>query len=210
MSELLRAEKEAERQRARARVCRREGSQPSEMTGEPFPESVEEPASPLLRLLLQEPAEAPSTRLRWRDHDWHRLRALGAPVLIVSLALLLGPSSLPRLGRLGPTLATPATRDVDTSAIHTAKTAMRSVVVADETAVLFRIQVGAFANPSNAERLVERLRSEGFLVVSRTEGTTQRTLWAVRVGVYATAGMAEDARAELVKRGYVGLVVRER
>lgn len=210
MSEYLRAQKEAERERGRCRDSWRGGSQPPEVETSP-PESLDK----LLRLLVEEPVEAESRRWRWREHGRPGLRFMGAAALIIGLIWLLGSSSSARLGRLWQTASTPVTAAVDTSTIPAATDTTRSVVATDEPTVLFRVQVGAFVNSSNAERLAERLRSEGFVVVSRTlyvgtENTTSRTLQAVRVGAYPTARTAEHVRAELARLGYGGFVVRER
>jgi hypothetical protein len=212
MSEYLRAEKEAERERARCRHLDAEVSSREIRT--PAPESLGEPASQLLRLLVEEPAEGESRRRRWREHGRRGLWFMGVGTLIVGLAWLLGSSSLAWLAALRQTASTPITIAVETPRIPSTKNPTRSVVGTDTPTVLFRIQVGAFVNSSNAERLADRLRSEGFVVSSRilhagAENAMPRTLHVIRVGAYRTAGTAEHARAELARLGYHGFVVRE-
>lgn len=139
---------------------------------------------------------------------------MAGAVLVLGLALLLGSFLADWVGRVRQN-ASSVTADTDTSTIPVATTTPQSAIATGEPAVLFWVQVGAFVNPGNAERLAERLRSEGFTVVGHslqqqgTQEPARRTFQIVRVGAYPTAGLAEQARAELARLGYVGFVVRE-
>ena len=73
---------------------------------------------------------------------------------------------------------------------HT-RSAVRSI--ADESSVqsdqVFLVQVGAFSNPMNSERLTSRLRELSFEVQTNTEGG----LRIVRVGPFQDRRTAEEA-----------------
>jgi cell division protein FtsN len=219
MSEYLRAQKDAERERARYRALQTDNPQPPRR-------SMEEPGSQLQWLFLDscetqsrparaQAAKRESARLRWRKRDRRGRRVMPGAALVLGLALLLGSSSAGWLERSRQKASMSETADTETSTIRAAKTTPHSAIATGEPAVLFRVQVGAFVSPDNAERLAERLRSEGFMVVSRTlhlpgtRETARRTLQIVRVGAYPTVRLAEHARAELARLGYVGFVVRE-
>jgi SPOR domain len=220
MSEYMKVQKEAERERARCRDAGSPSRQPVERAGKPPRSSMKEPGSQLQRLLLESESQtvrvkAPTRdawRRRRREHDRRGLRVMAGIVLVLGLALLLGSFLANWVGRGGQN-ASSVTADTDTSTIPVARTTPQSAITTGEPAVLFWVQVGAFANPGNAERLAERLRSEGFTVVALQQQGTQeparRTFQIVRVGAYPTAGLAEHARAELARLGYVGFVVRE-
>jgi cell division septation protein DedD len=146
-------------------------------------------------------------------------------VLVFGVALLLGSFLANWVGRVGQnavtadtdtsTIPVAVTADTDASMISVATTTPPSAITTGEPAVLFRVQVGAFVNPDNAERLAERLRSDGFTVVGRSlwqqakQRPAHRAVQIVLVGAYPTAGLAEHARAELARLGYAGFVVRE-
>ena len=73
----------------------------------------------------------------------------------------------------------------------------------------FWVQVGAFANPNNAQRLSDRLTAEHYSVVVRpSESSTG--LVVVRVGAYPDRRQAEAIRADLEKKGFAGFVLREK
>jgi cell division septation protein DedD len=77
----------------------------------------------------------------------------------------------------------------------------------------FRVQVGAFLDPRNADRLVVRLRAEGFgaatSVTEHSREVDSATYRVVRVGSHTTVEDAERTRGELAARGFDGFVVRE-
>jgi cell division septation protein DedD len=72
----------------------------------------------------------------------------------------------------------------------------------------FRIQVGAFADARNADRLVERLRGEGF--GAATTVFEHDRFRVVRVGTFGSKEEADRALGALAGRGFSGLVVQER
>ncbi|SDO34618.1 DedD protein [Halomonas shengliensis] len=70
------------------------------------------------------------------------------------------------------------------------------------------VQVGSFGEPANAERLLARLRDEGFDAYSRPRGDELTTVY---VGPYASAEAGERAVAEVKARvNLQGLLVRVR
>ena len=73
----------------------------------------------------------------------------------------------------------------------------------------FWVQVGAFANSKNAERLSERLIAERYPVVMRPS-ESRADLVVVRVGAYPDRRQAEAIRAELTKKGFTSFVLREK
>lgn len=68
------------------------------------------------------------------------------------------------------------------------------------------IQVGAFANPANAERARSSLGDVGLVTVDVRAGASA-TLHRVRLGGWATREEAELARDRIVERGFAGAVV---
>ncbi len=71
----------------------------------------------------------------------------------------------------------------------------------------YGVQVGAFANPDNAARVVKRLRSLGYTEVQRViVQSGQRTLHLVLVGRTRDAGQAARLKARLAGQGWDGFV----
>jgi len=68
------------------------------------------------------------------------------------------------------------------------------------------VQVGAFADPSNAERVRTALLDVGAVSVDVREGPSV-TLHRVRLGQWASRAEAELARDVIVERGFAGAVV---
>lgn len=68
------------------------------------------------------------------------------------------------------------------------------------------IQVGAFANPANAERARASLGDVGLVTVDVRVGAAA-TLHRVRLGGWTTREEAELARDRIVERGFAGAVV---
>jgi hypothetical protein len=68
------------------------------------------------------------------------------------------------------------------------------------------VQVGAFADPSNAERVRTALLDVGVVSVDVREGPSV-TLHRVRLGQWASRGEAELARDMIAERGFAGAVV---
>ena len=73
----------------------------------------------------------------------------------------------------------------------------------------FWVQVGAFANPQNAQRLGDRLIAERYPVTIRP-GESRPALALVQVGAYPDRRQAEAARAELERKGLAAFVLRRK
>ena len=73
----------------------------------------------------------------------------------------------------------------------------------------FWVQVGAFANPKNAQRLGERLTAERYPVAIRPS-ESQPVLVLVQIGAYPDRQQAEATRAELETKGLPAFVVRRK
>jgi len=73
----------------------------------------------------------------------------------------------------------------------------------------FWVQVGAFSDPKNAERLGGRLTAERYPVAIRPS-ESRAHLVVVQVGAYPDRHQAEAARVELEKEGFTGFVLREK
>jgi len=67
------------------------------------------------------------------------------------------------------------------------------------------IQIGAFRNSLNAERLVKAVRAEGFLVQVATV-TRQERLYLVRVSGFLDRSRSTLLRQDLRERGYPGFL----
>jgi cell division septation protein DedD len=70
----------------------------------------------------------------------------------------------------------------------------------------YYVQVGAFADPSNAERVRTALLDVGVVSVDVREGPSV-TLHRVRLGQWASRGEAELVRDMIAERGFTGAVV---
>jgi rare lipoprotein A len=68
---------------------------------------------------------------------------------------------------------------------------------------LWSVQIGSFADASNAQRHADRARSTGRPVSLEPHNGLTR----VRVGAYASRGEAQDVLAELERQGFEGIVV---
>ena len=63
------------------------------------------------------------------------------------------------------------------------------------------IQVGAFNNRQGAQATAEKLREEGLnVIVLDPYASDRKTVFRVRIGGYATKELAEQAKAELVRK----------
>jgi cell division protein FtsN len=83
------------------------------------------------------------------------------------------------------------------------------IVEARASAGVFVVQVGAFANPANAERVRTALSGEGEVLLDRRE-VAGGTLHRVRLGGWATRAEAEAARVRVAELGFAGAVVAAR
>jgi len=68
------------------------------------------------------------------------------------------------------------------------------------------VQLGSFANRSNADRLAQQVRSLGY-PVSVSRGTTGRRLYHVQVGPTPERAAAEQMAAKLAAQGHKGAVM---
>ena len=68
------------------------------------------------------------------------------------------------------------------------------------------VQLGSFANRSNADRLAQQVRSLGY-AVSVSRGTTGRRLYHVQVGPTPERAAAEQMAAKLAAQGHKGAVM---
>jgi len=73
----------------------------------------------------------------------------------------------------------------------------------------FWVQVGAFANPKNAQRLGDRLIAERYPVTIRPS-ESRPAIALVQVGAYPDRRQAEAARAELERKGLAAFVLRRK
>jgi len=77
------------------------------------------------------------------------------------------------------------------------------VVPLISTSGLWSVQIGSFANASNAERHADRARATGRTVsLEPYNGLTR-----VKVGAYPSRGQAQDVLAALERQGFEGIVV---
>ena len=77
------------------------------------------------------------------------------------------------------------------------------VVPVSSASGLWSVQIGSFANASNAQRQAERARSTGRTVSLEPYGGLTR----VKVGAYPSRGQAQDVLAALERQGFEGIVV---
>ncbi|ERN53567.1 N-acetylmuramoyl-L-alanine amidase [Alkalihalophilus marmarensis] len=68
---------------------------------------------------------------------------------------------------------------------------------------LYKIQAGAFSDKANADRMVSRLRADGYNPYLYQEGG----LWKVQVGAFSNRTNAEDLISELARKGYQAAIV---
>jgi cell division protein FtsN len=68
------------------------------------------------------------------------------------------------------------------------------------------VQLGSFASRANAERLVQKLKTQGF-TASVSQGSGGRHLYRVRVGPARDRAAAAQLQAKLKGAGHSGAVV---
>jgi DedD protein len=69
------------------------------------------------------------------------------------------------------------------------------------------VQLGSFASHANADKLVRKLKAQGFSVYVLSGGSGPSLRYRVRVGPIADRGAATQAAARLKSLGHVGSVV---
>lgn len=71
----------------------------------------------------------------------------------------------------------------------------------------FSVQVGAFTQKSNADRLAEKLKREGHRVQVLSHEGESKVFFRVRAGGYTRLETAEKAETDFQKQGYEGAMV---
>jgi DedD protein len=74
----------------------------------------------------------------------------------------------------------------------------------------FAVQLGSFANRSNADKLVHQLKAQGFPIYVAAEGTGGAARYRVRVGPLSDRDAAERTLARLKARGIAASIVAPR
>ena len=69
------------------------------------------------------------------------------------------------------------------------------------------VQLGSFANRSNAEALVHQLKAQGYAVYESTEGTGKSARYRVRVGPFSDRDSAERSMAKLKASGHASTLI---
>ncbi|MFQ6672468.1 MAG: SPOR domain-containing protein, partial [Candidatus Tectimicrobiota bacterium] len=104
-----------------------------------------------------------------------------------------------------------AARRIDMAEAGTAPVALRVLLWGDRAGkgTKYRVQVGSFANWTNARRLQTQLRREYPDVIIQPWRGPQGRLYRVRVGPYPTLRDAEIAAGHLEDRGLTTFLVRD-
>jgi cell division septation protein DedD len=70
----------------------------------------------------------------------------------------------------------------------------------------YSVQIAAFKNAKQANRLADRVKRDGYRAdVRRVESSA--VPWVVRVGGYSSREQAESARDALARKGFRGFVI---
>jgi DedD protein len=69
------------------------------------------------------------------------------------------------------------------------------------------VQLGSFAAKANAEKLIRRLRNEGYTVYVLSSGAGSAARYRVRLGPLADRDAAERAVAKLKSQGHTASIV---
>jgi DedD protein len=124
------------------------------------------------------------------------------------------PSAPPRAAGDAPGAAAPAAAAPVGSANVAAVPADAAPVRAVENAAAsptsrqgFAVQLGSFANRSNAENLVHQLKARGFPIYMDSEGSGDGTRYRVRVGPLADRDAAAHTVDNLKRLGHVATIV---
>lgn len=75
------------------------------------------------------------------------------------------------------------------------------------TGILYRVQSGAFAVRSNADRLLEELRGKGYDAFIATVDLAGQLLYRVQVGAYSIRSNAEAMRDRMLADGYDAIIM---
>jgi DedD protein len=113
-------------------------------------------------------------------------------------------SAIPASAAPGSVAATPTPNDA--SAAHSLETPAALPTSEQSLAV----QLGSFANRSNADKLVHQLKAKGFAIYMSAEGSGAATRYRVRVGPFADRDAAERMIAKLKGVGQAASIVSAR
>lgn len=91
-------------------------------------------------------------------------------------------------------------------AAHAAKPAASGSADTSTAGAAWLVQLGSFASRSNAERLAQQLKGQGF-AASVSQGSSGRHLYRVRVGPVHDHGAATQLQAKLQAAGHSGSIV---
>jgi DedD protein len=83
-------------------------------------------------------------------------------------------------------------------------------VASPQSAGSFAVQLGSFANRSNAENLVHQLKAQGYAVYMLSEGSGKAIRYRVRVGPLNDRDAAERTMAKLNLAGHASTLVAPR
>lgn len=74
----------------------------------------------------------------------------------------------------------------------------------EESATIYRVQVGAFSTKSNAERYLKQVKAAGYsdAYIAEVNGN----LWRVQIGAFKVRANAEKCRDEAEAKGFMGFV----
>jgi len=89
---------------------------------------------------------------------------------------------------------------------HAAKPAASGSADTSTAGAAWLVQLGSFASRSNAERLAQQLKGQGF-AASVSQGSSGRHLYRVRVGPVHDHGAATQLQAKLQAAGHSGSIV---
>jgi cell division protein FtsN len=113
------------------------------------------------------------------------------------------PPVLPPKGTVTPAAAPP--RAIRPAAVQPAAS-QKDAKPATPAKRTFTVQIAAFKDPKQANRLAARVKSDGYPAdVRRIESAA--VPWVVRVGTYPTREQAESARDALARKGFRGFIL---
>lgn len=110
-----------------------------------------------------------------------------------------------------PTGAAPASSATTSAPTGTAPAhSLETTALPPTSGQTFAVQLGSFANRSNADKLVHQLKAQGFAIYMNAEGSGAAARYRVRVGPLADRDAAERMIAKLKGLGHVATIVSPR
>lgn len=110
-----------------------------------------------------------------------------------------------------PTVAAPASSAPTSAPTGTAPVhSLETTALPPTSGQTFAVQLGSFANRSNADKLVHQLKAQGFAIYMNAEGSGAAARYRVRVGPLADRDAAERMIAKLKGLGHVATIVSPR